>query len=115
MKPLLTIAALAFTGLAGVAFAQTYDEYPPPPNETYGPDRVYIAQGGYVEAAYMDEDELRILKREARSACGDKPDSMLDLSSWKVYRQCVFIEMGGRSPYQAYYPYQPYPDEYAPE
>jgi hypothetical protein len=115
MKPLLTLATLAFTGIAGVAFAQTVDPYTPPPNERYEPGPVYVAQGAYVnEPQYMDEDELRILKRDARRVCGDKPDSMLDLNSWKVYRQCVFVELGGQ-PYYPYYPYQPYPEgEYAP-
>ena len=117
MKTLLTVAALAFTGLAGVAFAQTVDPYTPPPNERYEPGPVYVSQGGYIaDPRYMDEDELRILKREARRACGDMPDSILDLNRWKDYRQCVFIEMGDQQDYNPYYPYQPDPDdEYAPE
>ena len=109
MKTLLTaVAALAFTG---VAFAQTVDPYtPPPPNERYEPGPVYVAQGAYIsEPQYMDEDELRILKREARRACGDKPDSILDLNRWKDYRQCVFVEMGTDPAYAPYYPYQPDP------
>lgn len=115
MKPLLTIAALALTGIAGVAFAQTIEPYTPPPNETYEAGPVYVADGRYVEPVYMDEDELRFLKNEARRACGDKPDTMLDLNAWKVYRQCVFVELGGQR-YYPYYPYQPYPaDQYAPD
>jgi len=109
MKTLLTVAALAFTGIAGVAFAQTVDPYTPPPAETYAPGTVYVADGPYIEPQYMDEDELRILKREARRACGDKPDSILDLNRWKDYRQCVFVEMGGDPAYAPYYPYRPDP------
>ena len=110
MKTLLTVAALAFTGVAGVAFAQTVDPYTPPPNENYEPGPVYVAQGAYVgEPQYMDEDELRILKNEARRACGDKPDTQLDLTAWKLYRRCVFVEMGGDPAYAPYYPYQPDP------
>jgi len=37
MKPLLIIASLALTGIAGVAVAQTVDPYTPPPNERYEP------------------------------------------------------------------------------
>jgi len=107
MKPLLIIASLALTGIAG---AQTVDPYTPPPNERYEPGLVYVAHDGYVnEPTYMDEVDLRILKSEARRFCGDKPDTQLDLTAWKNYRRCVFVAMGGDPAYAPYYPYNPDP------
>jgi hypothetical protein len=114
MKPLLIIAALALTGIAGVAVAQTVEPYTPPPDERYEPRPVYVAQGGYIyEPEGMDEVDLRILKNEARRFCGDKPDTQLDLTAWKNYRRCVFVAMGGDPAYAPYYPYnpEPYADE----
>jgi hypothetical protein len=110
MKTLLTAAAIAFTGIAGIAFAQTVDPYTPPPNENYEPGPVYVAQGEFIhEPQYLDEVDLRVLKNEARQFCGDKPDTQLDLTAWKNYRRCVFVAMGGDPAYAPYYPYQPDP------
>lgn len=110
MKPLLTIVTLAFAGLAGIAYAQTVDPYEPASDYVNTPPArdIYVAQGPS-GPVYVEEDELRILKREARIACGDRPDSMLDLNAWKIYRQCVFVELDDRGGYP-YYPYERYPD-----
>jgi hypothetical protein len=111
MKPLLIIAALALTGVAGIAVAQTVEPSPPPPNEYYEVGTVYVAQDGYVnEPNDMDEVDLRILKNEARRFCGDKPDTQLDLTAWKNYRRCVFVAMGGDPAYAPYHPYNSGPD-----
>jgi hypothetical protein len=114
MRTLLTIAAIAFTGIAGVAFAQTVDPDEPPSNQYYETGTVYVAQGAYIhEPEGLDEVELRILKNEARRFCGDKPDTQLDLTAWKNYRRCVFVAMGGDPEAAPYYPHNP--DPYADE
>jgi hypothetical protein len=108
MKTVLTIATLAFAGVAGIAYAQNVDPYEPTDDDIATSAReIYIAQGPS-GPDYLAEDELRLLKRDARRVCGDKPDSMLDLVAWKVYRQCVFIESDGRV--GPYYPYERYAD-----
>jgi hypothetical protein len=111
MKSGLTIATLAFAGIAGVAYAQSLDPYEQTTHELdESPAReVYIAQGPS-GPDYISEDELRLLKREARAACGDKPDGVLDLVAWKIYRRCVWIESSGINAYTPYYPYEPRPD-----
>jgi hypothetical protein len=111
MKSGLTIAALAFAGVAGAAYAQSLDPRQGTTHELDDPParEVYIAQGPQ-GPDYIDEDELRALKRDARYACGDKPDTKLDLVAWKLYRKCVFVETDGADRRDSYYPYEPRPD-----
>jgi hypothetical protein len=62
----LTIATLAFAGVAGIAYAQNVDPYEPTDDDIAASAReIYIAQGPS-GPDYLAEDELRLLKRDAR-------------------------------------------------
>ena len=84
MKAVLAAAAL-FAAM-GFALAQPIDpdEIPeadaPPPPEAYGPPPI-------------DEVDFRIIKHDAANVCGNRPDSMLDLIAWRIYRICMEEEL----------------------
>lgn len=91
MKALFAAAVIAVFAAAGFAIAQPIDDPREPIPEADDAD-LPSPQEAYAPPP-VDDVEYNLIRRDARLVCGNRPDSMLDLVAWRIYRACMEIEL----------------------